>query len=109
MPEETIRIVFWHYVGDAVLRSFAAEVERYGILPEYQRIAFADYSTGESDVAVIALVYPNIDQAEIAAGEVRDRLENFHNVLFPAAQNRTFAELYGAEPVQSRVYTDSQT
>ncbi|MDX1993348.1 MAG: hypothetical protein SF029_13225 [bacterium] len=80
----------------------------YATLPEYQMAAIADRQEGDRQLVIVALLYENAAEAEVAAPELARRLESFSAALTRRAPNPLLEDVPGAVVVP-RVYTDSET
>jgi hypothetical protein len=80
----------------------------YGALPPYRLAALADRQEGEWQVAMIALAYNSVEDAEIGAPELAQRIESFSNIIFLRRREPIFDEFPSAT-IESRVYTSPET
>ena len=76
-------------------------------LPPYLLVALADRRVGERDQAVVALVYPDVGQAETAAGRLSKRLFTFAPATAPDAWSTLLADREAE--VTSGVVTDADS
>lgn len=85
-----------------------AEIAAYGSLPPYLAVAIADRQEGDQQVALIALAYANVEEAEAAAPELANRISTFSDVITRGeGQSPLMEDVRGAE-VSSRVYSTDE-
>jgi hypothetical protein len=71
------RDAYTEAIGTGVLSPMASDFVNYGDLPGYQLAALVDRQEGETQVAMIALVYASEESAQTAAQELTSRLATF--------------------------------
>jgi len=76
----------------------------YGDLPLYQLAAIADRQEGDRQVAIVALLYTNAEDAQIAAPELMYRMSTFSDLMIRELTESLFDLMPGMD-YQSHVYT----
>jgi hypothetical protein len=83
------------------------ELKNYGALPPFNLAAVADYQTATSQSAVIAVVYPDAELAQLAAEELNNRFSTFRDELVMGQRERTLTEEF-AGSYEVKVYHDAE-
>lgn len=82
----------------------------YGTLPRYAQYALVDRQEGETQVAIVALVYRDEDDARIAAEELATRIGAYRNeIIFPDSETPLMNNAEGAAVDEPYVYISEDT
>jgi len=91
---------------DALLERLFNDGVDFEPLPLYDLILFADTATGEQHVTYMALVYQNVEDAEIAAQVIPERLNSYNSMRTRRSLGEMLEEQLQNDITTSVVTTD---
>jgi hypothetical protein len=94
--------------GIGVLPPMASDFVNYGDLPTYQLAALVDRQEGETQIAMIALVYASEESAQTAAQELTSRLASFSGEIVTGDPTPFASMIDGAQVNDGYVYASDE-